>query len=308
MLEEIRKTIGWVFVVGLIAFLVFFLALQSAVVFQFLPSSGAITGYRGEKLAVLSLEGPIFEVQDQLDRLRDFQKDKGVKGLLIEVDSPGGAVGPSQELASAVSRFEETGRPVVASVRSVGASGAYYVASSADTIVANPGSIVGSIGVLVQFMEFKDLMGKIGVDYQVVKSGDYKDLGSPFREMEPDEREILRELIMSSYDQFIRHILDHRPQLGRAELERIADGRILTGEQATEKRLIDRQGSRREALDILRNAAGVSDNVTLWKPSAQRFISGVSKQLLNSFSDFIPRRKSGLRLLYMMPDWGAQAD
>ena len=168
MLEEIRRTIGWFFVILLITMLVFFLALQSALLWQLFPSSGSFATFPGEKIAVLDLSGPIFEVQDKLDQIKRFREDETVRGLLVQVDSPGGAVGPSQELASAVRHFSRTtDRPVVTSIRSVGASGAYYVASSSDTIVANPGSIVGSIGVLVQFMEFKDLMGKIGVDYQV---------------------------------------------------------------------------------------------------------------------------------------------
>jgi protease-4 len=304
MLAEIRKTLGWLFVIGLISVLVFFLALQSAVLFQFLPSSGSLPAFQGEKLAVLNVDGPIFSVQNQLDRLETYREDDSVKGLLIEVNSPGGAVAPSQELAQAVQRFAQTGRPVVTSVRSVGASGAYYVAVSSDTIVANPGSIVGSIGVLVQFMEMKELMGKIGVDYQVVKSGKFKDLMSPFREMRPEGREILRSLIMNSYDQFLNHILENRPQLEREKLEALADGRVLTGEQSLRKNLIDRVGTRHEAVKVLRDAAGVSESAPLWNPVSNRFgIGQVQQALFGPFTKFLDRPTSGIKLLYMMPDW-----
>lgn len=309
MLKEIRRTIGWFFSVGLIVMLVFFLALQSVLLFQFFPSPASFTGFQGEKIAVLSLDGPIFQVQRQLDRLEEFREDESVKGLLIEVNSPGGAVGPSQELASAVEHFSQTGRPVVSSVRSVGSSGAYYVASSSDTIVANPGSIVGSIGVLVQFMEFKDLMGKVGVDYQVVKSGEFKDLGSPFREMNPEEREIIRGLIMDSYDQFLNHILENRASMERDRLEELADGRVMTGKQALGDNLIDSVGSRREALESLRDAAGVTDSVPLWKPSEREFgFARAGSRMLNSLAGYFSPSSSGLKLLYMMPDWGRTVD
>ncbi len=304
MLSEIGKTFGWIVIVGLIMVLVFFLAVQSVVLFQFLPSTSSIAAFRGEKLAVLSVNGPIFSVQEKLDRLRSYRKDDSVKGLLVEVNSPGGAVAPSQELAKAVKRFAGTGRPVVTSIRGVGASGAYYVASSSDTIVANPGSLVGSIGVVVQFMKFQELMDKIGVDYKVVKSGRFKDLGSPFSEMPPKGRKILRSVIMSSYDQFINHILENRPQLGRKKLEAIADGRIMTGQQSLRKRLIDRLGSRHEAVEVLRDAAGVSDSVPVWEPSTGQFgFRDVKQALLSPLTRFIGTWPSGFRLLYIMPDW-----
>jgi protease-4 len=310
MLEEIRRTIGWFFVILLITMLVFFLALQSALLWQFFPSSGSFATFPGEKIAVLDLSGPIFEVQDKLDQIKRFREDETVRGLLVQVDSPGGAVGPSQELASAVRHFSRsTGRPVVTSIRSVGASGAYYVASSSDTIVANPGSIVGSIGVLVQFLEFKDLMGKIGVDYQVVKSGEFKDLGSPFREMNERERDVMRRVIMDSYEQFLTHVLENRPNLRRGRLEELADGRVLTGQQAQENGLVDQLGTRREALETLRDAAGVDDSARLWNPTERQFgFTQVGQRIASVLDELLARSDSGFRLLYMMPDWGAAVD
>lgn len=309
MLEEIRKTIGWFFVVGLITVLVFFLALQSALLWQFFPSADTFTTFPGEKIAVLDLTGPIFEVQDQLDRLKQFREDKDVRGLLVQVDSPGGAVGPSQELAARVNHFAQTGRPVVTSVRSVGASGAYYVASSSDTIVANPGSIVGSIGVLVQFMEFKDLMGKIGVDYQVVKSGEFKDLGSPFREMNERERDVMRRVIMDSYEQFLTHVLENRSGLRRGRLEELADGRVFTGRQARDNELVDRLGTRREALEVLRDAAGVDDTARVWNPTDRQFGFGqIGQKIVSRMDQWLAPSDSGFRLLYMMSDWRSAVD
>ncbi len=309
MLKEIRKTVGWFFVVGLITMLVFFLALQSAILWQLFPSADSFTAFPGEKIAILDLTGPIFEIQDKLDRIKRFREDETVRGILIQVDSPGGAVGPSQELASAVHHFSRTGRPVVTSIRSVGASGAYYVASSSDTIVANPGSIVGSIGVLVQFMEFKDLMGKIGVDYQVVKSGEFKDLGSPFRKMNERERDVMRRVIMDSYEQFLTHVLDNRPKLERGRLEKLADGRVLTGRQAYESELVDQLGTRREALETLRNAAGVDDSARVVNPSKRQFGFGqIGQRIASRVDQWLSPSDSGFRLLYMMSDWRSAVD
>jgi len=194
----------------------------------------------------------------------------------------------------------------VASIRSVGASGGYYVASSADTIVANSGSMVGSIGVLIEFMKFKELIDKVGVEYRVIKSGRYKDLGSPFRDMEESERKILRQLIMDVYDQFLNHILDQRPQsFSRKELEQLADGRIFTGRQAVERNLIDRTGTRRDAVEILGSATGLGDDPNTVNLARERLsvFRNASKSVSELFSWF-DKEQPSFRLLYMMPDVG----
>lgn len=309
MFKEVMKTLRWVAVAAIFVALIGVLSLQSFFIFRILPSDSSFTDFKGEKIGVLSVDGTILSVQEQLNVIRQYRKSESVKGLLIDVNSPGGAVAPSQELSDAVERFAETGRPVVASVRSLGASGGYYVASSADTVVANPGSLVGSIGVIMQFMQVKDLMKKVGVDYRVVKSGKFKDLGSPFREMEPEERAVLRNLIMDVYDQFLNHILENRETLSRDELEKMADGRVFTGQQAVAKNLIDATGSRRDAIRRLADAAGIEGDPSLWNAERQQFsLVRSAMELFAPLAELTGRTRSRFQLMYMMPDWGRYGD
>lgn len=308
MFQQLRRTLGWIVMVLFILSLVFFLAIQTTVMYRILgsESAGGLPGLDGEKIGVLKVEGGIFNVQKQLEILKRYEESKSIKGVLLDIDSPGGMVGPSQELSQAVNRVSNRGKPVVASIRSVGASGGYYVASSADTIVANPGSMVGSIGVLIEFLKFKELIQKVGVDYRVIKSGEYKDLGSPFRDMEEDEREILRELIMDVYDQFLNHILEQRPRsFSRSELEQMADGRVFTGRQAVERKLIDRTGTRRDAVQLLADATNLGDDPSLVNLGRERlsFLQNASESFSEVFS-FLNETKPSFRLLYMMPDVG----
>ncbi|MFB6346525.1 MAG: signal peptide peptidase SppA [bacterium] len=310
MVKELFKTLRWMAVALIFVVLIGILTLQSFFLFSILPSeTTTFTDFNGETVGVLSIDGGIFSVEDRLKTLRKYRKNDSVKGLLIDVNSPGGAVAPSQELSDAVQRFASTGKPVVASVRSLGASGAYYVASSADTIVANPGSLVGSIGVIMQFMQVSDLMKKVGVDYRVVKSGEFKDLGSPFRDMKPKERAVLRTLIMDVYDQFLNHILENRQELSREQLEKIADGRVFTGKQALEKNLIDATGSRRDAIRKLQKAAGLEEEPTLWNAGERRFSLVESVlEILSPLKELTDRSTSNFQLLYMMPEWGKHGE
>lgn len=308
MWEDLRQGLGWFLVVVVIMFLSGFLALQIFVMAQMFGDGPSLTGLRGERLGVLTLTGTIRDVQPQLDALKRYRESDSVRGLLIEVDSPGGLVGPSQELSAAVARFAETGRPVVTSVRTVGASGAYYVASSSDTIVANPGSLVGSIGVIMQFIKVEELIGKIGVDYRVVKSGKYKDLGSPFRDMSTDEREVVSNLIMDVYHQFFDHVLEHRGELTRPQLETMADGRVFTGRQARERGLIDVTGGRREAIEILADGAGIEGEPSLVNLKRENRFSFTESaaHYLRPLTRLLRPHRPRFRLLYMMPDLGSR--
>lgn len=308
MFKKLRQTVGWFFMILIITGLVFFLATQTAILYQLLGTQSAgFAGLKGDKIGVLKLDGGIFDVEKELEVLREYEENDSIKGVLLEVNSPGGLVGPSQELSKGINRITETGKPVVASIRTVGASGGYYVASSADTIIANPGSMVGSIGVIIEFMKFKELIDKVGVGYRVIKSGEYKDIGSPFRDMEEDERELMRTLIMDVYDQFINHILDQRPNsFSRTELERLADGRVFTGRQALERNLIDETGTRREAIRRLGEAAGLGKDpqtVNLGKQRISMF-RGASESFANLFG-WLDQSGPSFRLLYMMPDVGS---
>jgi protease-4 len=295
----------------LILLLTFIFAVQSLVFLStFLDSYSNFENLApGKKIGVVSVNGIIAGIDEQIRQLEIFEDRSSIKAILLEINSPGGMVGPSQELSETVKRISDSGKPVVASVRSVGASGAYYIASSADTIVSNPGALIGSIGVIMEFMRVEEMMDKIGIDYEVVKSGRFKDLGSPFREMTADERKVIGELIKDVYEQFINHILENRKGLSREELEPLADGRVFTGRQALELNLIDALGTRRDAIKIAARAAGIEDEpltVNLERKSFELFKSFT--QLSSVFGRWSSGQQAGFRLLYMMPGGGEKID
>ncbi|HEX7049613.1 MAG TPA: signal peptide peptidase SppA [Longimicrobiales bacterium] len=225
----------------------------------------------GGRIAVLKIEGLIADDEDYLEQIRRFREDPSVKGLLVVINSPGGVVGPSQSVYRELRRLrEEDGRPVVASIGGVGASGGYYVALAADSIFALPGSITGSIGVIMEFPEVSDLMAKVGVEMQVVKSAEHKDIGSPFRPLTPEDRELLHSLVEDVYSQFVDVVARERG-LEPATVRRLADGRILSGRQALQQGLIDRLGNYRDALAAAGRMAGLGENPRVVRPPENDF-------------------------------------
>lgn len=237
----------------IIVVLAFFLALQTTVLYNIIPDT---TYGKAEPVGEVDIQGAIMESEEIIQRINNLKQQDETEAILLDISSPGGGVAASQEIAEAVSNLSDS-YPVIASIRQTGASGAYYIASSADTIVANPGSIVGSIGVVVQFVNAKGLSKKVGITYETVKSGEYKTVGAPTESLNKSERQMIDNVVADVYDQFVDHILLNREMLGRAELVNIADGRILSGRQAKEKKLVDITGSRKKALKI---AAEYTDN------------------------------------------------
>jgi len=206
-------------------------------------------------IGVVKVEGVIRDSRKIIDLIADYEEDDDIKAVVLRIDSPGGAVVPAQEIYDRVRALAVT-KPVVASMGTVAASGGYYVASAADLIIANPGTITGSIGVIVQFSHIHDLLEKIGLETTVVKSGEYKDIGSPLREMEPRERKIFQELVNDIYDQFVTAVSESR-SLPKSEVVRLADGRIYTGRQAQEAGLVDELGGIDHAVDRAAQMAGI---------------------------------------------------
>ncbi|MFP4686934.1 MAG: signal peptide peptidase SppA [bacterium] len=311
MIEKWFKGITRIVLILFIIFLTFVFALQSLVFISAFFGSAAdfkAMSSRG-RIGVVSVGGIIYEIDRQLEQLEQFERQKNIKAVLLEINSPGGLVGPSQELSEAVKRVSEAGKPVIASVRSVGASGGYYIASSADTIVSNPGAMVGSIGVIMEFMRVEEMMDKIGIDYEVVKSGQFKDLGSPFREMSGEEREVIGELIIDVYDQFIEHVAKMRDGLEVESLEDLADGRVFTGRQALEYKLVDVLGSRRDAVELAAKAAGIDREPLLVDPQKNSFGFLKSLSPLQMLFELWGRgTDTEFRLLYMMPGGAEQID
>jgi len=224
---------------------------------------------RSEQIGVIPVEGPIVDSQAVVSQLVDFRKDKSIKAIILKIDSPGGAVGPTQEIYREIKKTVPA-KPVIASVEAVAASGGYYVASAATRIFANPGSITGSIGALIEFVRVEDLLAKLGVSLEVVKSGVYKDIGSPHRKLTDRERDLLNELLMDIQNQFVQEVAEGR-NLPEEQVEEIADGRIFSGARAKELGLVDELGNFQDAVDAARLLAGVEGDVELVYPRPEGF-------------------------------------
>ncbi|PID39656.1 MAG: signal peptide peptidase SppA [Proteobacteria bacterium] len=213
----------------------------------------------GEAVGVVEIAGAIIDSRDAVAQIRRFREDDDIKAIVVRVDSPGGAVGPSQEIYREI-RKTIGDKSVVASMGGVAASGGYYVACAANGIVANPGTITGSIGVIMGYTNFRQLLDKIGLVPVVIKSGPYKDTGSPTREMRDDERRLLQSITGDIHEQFVSAIVVGR-KMERSQVEAAADGRIFTGEEAKQRGLVDRLGNFEDALAWAGELGGVDGPV-----------------------------------------------
>ncbi|MDA8243623.1 MAG: signal peptide peptidase SppA [Elusimicrobia bacterium] len=193
-------------------------------------------------------------------RIKELAEKKDVKAIVLDINSPGGSVGAVQEIYSAVLKAKaETKKPFIARFGEVSASGGYYVASACDKIIAHPGTITGSIGVIFSVGNLEGLMKKVGYKSEVIKSGKFKDIGSMSREMTPEERRLLQGMIDDSYDQFVTAVSEGR-KMPVEKVKELADGRIFTGRQAIGNGLVDKLGDLRDALDLAGDAAGLGKN------------------------------------------------
>jgi protease IV len=259
----------------------------------------------GGRIAVLDVDGIITDDAEYLRHLRRFRDNASVRGYVININSPGGVVAPSQSLYRELRRIrEEDERPVIAAIGGVGASGGYYIALAADSIFALPGSITGSIGVIIEIPDASELMGKVGVRMQTVMSAEHKDVGSPFRPLGESDRAVLEALVMDVYEQFVEHVARER-QLDRVVVEPLADGRILSGQQALQSRLIDRLGNREDALATAGQMAGLGGRPRTIRPPEPRvtvldLIFGRSRAgALARLGR--PLEQTGPRLKYLVP-------
>jgi protease-4 len=221
--------------------------------------TGAGDEVDGEAVGVVEIEGAIADARDTIESIRLFREDEDIKAIVVRIDSPGGAVGPSQEIYREIRKTVGT-KKVVASMGAIAASGGYYVACAADGIVANPGTITGSIGVIMGYTNFRQLLDKIGMVPVVIKSGPYKDTGSPTREMRDDERELLQAITSGIHQQFVSAIAEGR-KMDRAQVAAAADGRIFTGEDAKARGLVDRLGNFEDALQWAGELGGIEGDV-----------------------------------------------
>lgn len=246
----------------------------------------------GEKVAIVEVEGMIVSSAKTIERLHAAEDDASVKAVVLRIDSPGGGVGPSQEIHAEVVKLVQT-KPVVVSMGSLCASGGYYIAAPASRIYANPGTITGSIGVIMEFTNVQELLGKIGLQNRVVKSGKHKDIGSPVRPMTAEDEAILQGLIDDVHSQFVEAVAAGR-KLDVAIVKPLADGRIFTGRQAQASGLVDELGNLASAIDAAAEMGGIvgepkliyplPDKKGFWQDMVGEVASQVRKGLEGSAS------------------------
>jgi protease-4 len=281
-----RILVGLLAIVGLLAF--FFIILF--LIGQFTSQSGSTKFAFGDKIAVVEIRGLITQSLGIIEDLHQYAEDEGVKAIILRIDSPGGGVGPSQEIYREVMKIKaKKQKKVVASMGSVAASGGYYIASASDLIIANPGTITGSIGVLMEFTNIEELFKKIGIKGVVLKSGEHKDIGSPFREMTPDEKKLIQSVIDNVHQQFIQAVAEGR-KMDRARVAQVADGRILTGEQAKQLGLVDQLGNLQDAIDTTAKMVGIEGKPVILYPKKkfsllELLIEGITESILNTLSE-----------------------
>ncbi|HMB17111.1 MAG TPA: signal peptide peptidase SppA [Pelovirga sp.] len=245
--------------------------------------SGSLLPTSSSQIGVLDVSGMVSNERLIIRQIDNFRDTKSVKAIVLRIDSPGGAVGSSQEIYHELKKLAQE-KPLIVSFGTVAASGGYYLAMAGEWIFANPGTITGSIGVVMSFPDYQELMGKVGIRSEVVKSGPYKDLGSATRDMTADERDLLQEMIGDVHLQFVEAVSEGR-NIPVAELAPYVDGRIFTGRQALKIGLIDELGSFNDAVDHAAQRAGLGDEPDLVypPPARQDFLQRYFNILLNRF-------------------------
>ncbi len=254
----------------------------------------------GDKIAVVDIKGVITSSRGIVEQIERLKENNDVKAIILRINSPGGGVGPSQEIYREVLRAKEK-KKIIASMESVAASGGYYVACASDVIVANPGTITGSIGVVMEFSNVEDLLKKIGLRSYVIKSGKHKDIGSPLRNMTSEEKAILQGVIDSVHNQFVRAVAEGR-DMEEGKVRQIADGRIFSGEQAKDLGLVDRLGSLQDAIEIAAEMIGIEGKpVVIYPKRKLSLYELLFKKSLRLLMDEVWQRE--YRLSYLMYSW-----
>jgi len=249
----------------------------------------------GSRLALIRIEGPIIDSKDATDEIKEYTKDKSIKAIVLRIDSPGGAVAPSQEIYEEVKKAVAQ-KKVIVSMGSVAASGGYYIAAPATKIIANPGTLTGSIGVIMEIPNIEGLMNKIGIKTEVIKSGRHKDIASAFRTMGKEEREILQGVMDNVHEQFMKAVSEGR-KIKMEEVRKIADGRIFTGEQAKTNGLVDDLGTLEDAIKTAATLAGIKEEpVVVSKKDKLSVIDLLRNKFPKEMTDIFPTVK--IKYLY----------
>jgi len=229
--------------------------------------SDGVLGGRGD-LAVVTVKGPIMESKEIVDQLDRVEKNDHIKGLILRIDSPGGGVGASQEIYQAVLRIRKK-KKVIASLGGVAASGGYYIAVAADIIIANPGTITGSIGVLMDYVNVQDLLRFMKLHAELLTAGKLKDVGSPLKPMTEQDREFLQSILNNMHEQFKMAVQENR-KIDQKKMDEIADGRIFTGQQALAVNLVDKLGNQQTAIDVAKEMLDIKGEPKLLFPKKKK--------------------------------------
>jgi protease IV len=247
---------------GLVAGL--FLVLFIGVLNTSFDRKEVVTTGSGEKIAVVDVKGVITSSDDVVRQLKKHRENKSIRAILLHVDTPGGAVVPSQEIYAEVKKTRESGKPIVVAMGSMATSGGYYVSCAASKIVANRATLTANIGVISEFLQVQELLGKVGVDVKIVKTGKLKDAGTPTRKMTDEEQKYFQSLMDDVLRQFMNDVATER-KLSKAEMALVADGRAVTGEKAVELKLVDTLGTFEDAVQITARMVGIEGEPSLVK-------------------------------------------
>ena len=278
-----RKGCIWGWLIGVLALLVIFLV--TIVAIESLLGQRLSFPTYGARVGLVRVEGGIYDSRQIIRDLESMVEDPGIQAIVLRVDSPGGGAAASQEIFEYIRGVQEQGVPLVVSMGSVAASGAYYIACTADTIFANPGTLTGSIGVVMSFTNLEGLFGKIGLDFEVIKSGRFKDTGSWSRQMTDAERALLQETIDDIHAQFVEAVAEGRGMEYDA-VAALADGRIFSGRQALEAGLVDRLGTLEDAVEVAARMGGIEGEPRVQEPVRRNrltlwdLLSGTASNLL----------------------------
>ena len=269
-------------------FFLFLLAIFALVYFSIRSQQkDSFKGF-GEKIAVIDIEGVIVSPDDTVEQLRKFGDDKSIKAIILHVNSPGGGAAASEEIYREVKRIrDEKKKRIVASVETVGASGAYYVSSATNKIFADEASIVGSIGVIAEWFNYEELIKWAKLKAITLKAGEFKDTGSPTRDLTPAERAYLQGIIDDMHSQFIHSVADGR-HMKDDEVRALANGKVWTGQQALPLKLVDQIGDFRSAVEDTAKSVGIKGEPSLVRPEKER--KSVLDLLFGDVSDYLPSR------------------
>lgn len=290
MADGRSRTLLWVLIGGG-AFFLFVLAVFTLVYLTLHAGGTESTSFSGfgDRIGVVDLEGVILSPQPVVDELKKFGDDSSIKAIILHVNSPGGGVAASEEIYREVKRIRaEKKKKIVVSIETVGASGAFYVASASDKIFADEGSIVGSIGVIAQWVNYGDLLKWAKLKDVVIKTGEFKDTGNPARDLTPAEQAYMQSLIDNMFGQFIKAVADGRG-LKYDDVKAIANGKVWTGQQAEAMKLIDTVGDFQAAVSDTAKSVGIKGEPTLVRPEKER--KTLLDLLLGDVSQYLPSRE-----------------